>query len=324
MKFLCYIICFTFAFQDQISAQQSAQKYTRQTDYLLSLPDGYNADTVKRWPLMIFLHGSGECGDDLEKVKVNGPPKLIAHGKKFSFIVVSPQAKEDDKGWEPDHLYHFLKYIKKAYRVDPDRIYLTGLSMGGFGTWALAIDHPEEFAAIVPICGGGDTSKAWRLRYTPVWCFHGALDNIVPVAKDEQMVNALRNYNPSIRFTVYPDANHNSWEKAYATDSLYDWLLAQKKFAYKEVKADPKLMYAYEGVFKGASGDTIKIYTDSAGLHAKTSDNTYLLKLQGGDTFFIFENVFVDLRFNRDEKGAIDSFTVFEESKTIYRRVHTR
>ena len=117
-----------------------------------------------------------------------------AAGKKFPFIIVSPQAHLPE-GWEPDNLYHLLLYAKKTYRVDENRIYLTGLSMGGFGTWALATKHPEEFAAIMPICGGGDTAQAWRLRYVPVWCFHGALDNVVPIVSEERMVKATKAYN---------------------------------------------------------------------------------------------------------------------------------
>src|ERR1700712_525038 len=154
-----------------VSAQQTAQKFIQETQYLLSLPEGYDADTTRRWPLMIFLHGSGESGNDLEKVKAHGPPKLIAAGKKFPFIVISPQAADESFGWEAETLFRLLLSIKQAYRVDEERIYLTGLSMGGFGTWALALKHPQEFAAIAPVCGGGDTTDSWKLRNIPVWCF---------------------------------------------------------------------------------------------------------------------------------------------------------
>jgi len=143
-------------------------------------------------------------------------------GKKFPFIIISPQA-DTSSGWEPESLYHLLDFFKQTYRVDANRIYLTGLSMGGFGTWSFAIKHPEEFAEIIPICGGGDTSQVWRLRQIPVWCFHGALDDVVPVKRDEDMVSVLRKDNPSAKFTVYPDANHNSWERTYNNDSIYAW-----------------------------------------------------------------------------------------------------
>src|SRR5437016_4539745 len=134
-----------------IFAQQTAQKFVEETDYLLSLPDHYLDDTTGRWPLLLFLHGSGESGHDIEKVKAHGPPQQAAHGRIFPFILVSPQS-EVPSGWDIEKLYRLLHYIKKNYRVDEERIYLTGLSMGGFGTWALAVKHPEEFAAIAPVC----------------------------------------------------------------------------------------------------------------------------------------------------------------------------
>jgi predicted esterase len=318
---LVLILSFILFTSARANAQQTPQKFLRETDYLLSLPDGYNADTSKKWPLVMFLHGSGERGNDIGKVEVNGPPKLVAAGKKFPFILVSPQAKEDEDGWEPENLYHLLVYLKKTYRADPDRIYLTGLSMGGFGTWKLATNHPEEFAAIVPICGGGDTSMAWRLRYTPVWCFHGALDNVVPVSKDEQMVASVRKYNPSVKFTVYPDLYHNSWERTYNNDSLYTWLLAQKKFRYREIKLNPKALTGYEGTYVGPERDTIRLSADSAGLHATAHHQTFLLKAADGDVFYVFDNALVDLKFIRNKKGVYDSFIVFEDSKNLYTRI---
>ena len=147
------------------TAQQTPQTFIEETKYLLALPDGYNGDTVTRWPLLVFLHGSGESGTDLEKVKMHGPPKLIAAGKRFPFIVISPQAKRSS-GWEPENLYNLISSIKQNYRVDPSRIYLTGLSMGGFGTWALAMKHPEEFAA--NICHGEGQSMQWLEKLVPV------------------------------------------------------------------------------------------------------------------------------------------------------------
>jgi predicted esterase len=303
-----------------VEAQQTPEKFIRETDYLLSLPEGYDKDSTLRWPLVIFLHGSGESGSDLEKVKTHGPPKLVAAGKKFPFILVSPQAQHPFD-WEPDNLYHLLVYIKQKYRVEGSRIYLTGLSMGGFGTWALAMRHPEEFAAILPICGGGDTTDAWKLRHTPIWCFHGALDQSVPVARDEQMVNAVRQYNPSARFTVYPDADHNSWERTYNNDSVYEWMLAQTKFTYQEVPVDPARLKEYAGTYLGQQGDTVVISTDKDGLHATTHHKDFPLKSFGKDAFFINEHEPIDVKFIRTPKGKYNSFLVLEQIKNYYRRL---
>lgn len=301
-------------------AQQTAQKYTFTMDYLLSLPDGYNNDTTQHWPLVLFLHGSGERGTDVEKVKTHGPPKLVAAGRKFPFILVSPQAAPGF-GWEVDNLYHLLQDIKKTYRVDDSRIYLTGLSMGGFGTWALAMKHPEEFAAIIPICGGGDTADAWQLRHIPIWCFHGALDKNVPVAQDSQMIRAAKEYNPDVKFTVYPDLEHNSWERTYNNDSVYQWMLAQKKFAYKETPVSAAKLKEYVGTFLGQDGDTVVISVDKDGLHAKTTQNTFPLKAFREDAFFIDDHTPVDVTFIRDRKGKYNSFLVLERKKNFYHRI---
>lgn len=301
-------------------AQQTPQKYTFTTDYLLSLPDGYTSDTTQRWPLVLFLHGSGERGTDVEKVKTHGPPKLVAEGRKFPFILVSPQAPPGF-GWEADNLYHLLLDIKKTYRVDDSRIYLTGLSMGGFGTWALAMKHPEEFAAILPICGGGDTADAWKLRHIPIWCFHGALDKTVPVALDSQMIRAAKEYNPSVKFTVYPDLEHNSWERTYNNDSVYQWMLAQKKFTYQETSVTAEKLKEYTGTYLGQEGDTVVISADKDGLHAKTSNHAFSLKAFRQDSFFIDVHTPADVTFIRNRKGKYDSFLVLEQKKNLYHKI---
>ena len=157
--------------------------------YLLSLPEGYQDDTLRKWPLLIFLHGGGELGDDLEKVKTNGPPKLVEQGKKFPFILVSPQATIWFQ-WEPEVLTRLLAGLHQKLRIDRDRVYLTGLSLGGDATWKFALKHPQLFAAIAPICAEGDTSEIWKLRNVGVWAVHGAKDDIVPPAKGKIMVDA--------------------------------------------------------------------------------------------------------------------------------------
>lgn len=215
------------------SVQQSkhfekAGQETMKMDYLLFLPKGYD-QSEKRYPLLIFLHGSGESGNNLELVKKHGPPKIVETRKDFPFIVVSPQSARG--GWKVATLDALLDEVLKKYRVDPDRVYLTGLSMGGFGTWAWAAAHPERFAAIVPICGGGSPDKANRLKDLPIWVFHGAKDRAVPLAASERMVEALKKHGSAVRFTVYPEAGHDSWTATYNNPELYEWLLQQRREA---------------------------------------------------------------------------------------------
>lgn len=173
--------------EDQPGVQRTAQLNTQvkvQMSYLLYLPKDY--EKQESWPLLLFLHGSGERGDDLELVKVHGPPKLIAAGKDFPFIVVSPQCPKD-RWWEPIELVALLNDLSDKYKVDHDRIYVTGLSMGGFGTWQLASYAPDRLAAIVPICGGGEKYWAKKFLHIPVWAFHGGKDTGVPPERSQLM-----------------------------------------------------------------------------------------------------------------------------------------
>jgi predicted peptidase len=177
---------------------------------------------------MLFLHGAGERGDDLELVKKHGPPKLIEAGKNFPFIVVSPQCLLG-RWWEPVELAALLDEIVEQHKVDEERIYVTGLSMGGFGTWSLAAYQPARFAAIVPICGGGDPFLTMLFAHIPAWVFHGAKDPVVPLERSEKMVEALRKLGGNVKFTVYPEATHDAWTETYANPQLYKWLLQRKR-----------------------------------------------------------------------------------------------
>lgn len=195
--------------------------------YLLHLPADY-ATSRKRWPLMLFLHGACERGDDMELVKKHGPTKFLDDRPDFPFIVVAPQCPAEE-WWDVDVLAALLDNVSQRYRVDPRRVYVTGLSMGGYATWALAIANPRRLAAIVPICGGGNRLLAKRIARLPVWVFHGARDPVVPLAQSEQMVQALHDAGGNPQFTIYPDAEHDSWTQTYENPELYDWLLRQTR-----------------------------------------------------------------------------------------------
>lgn len=314
MKVLFFILAFSYS--AAVHGQQSAQKFVQETNYQLYLPENYNKDTTTRWPLMLFLHGSGESGYDVQKVKVNGPPKLADNGKKFPFIIVSPQS-EVPSGWDVEILYRLLQYIKKNYRVNEKKVYLTGLSMGGFGTWALAMKYPDEFAAIAPICGGGDTTNAWKLRNIPVWCFHGAKDDVVPPIGSENLVKATKRFNDHVRFTLYPDANHNSWEVTYNNDSLYSWMLAQNKFSYAEKTVKTSVLKSYEGFYTSIDKDTVQIITTETGLIAKPGHETVPLTPAGDNLFFIQPDKNMDIRFVFD-KNKVIGFLFFGDRQMLY------
>lgn len=200
---------------------------TKPVRYLLDLPAGYGTNKTKKWPLVLFLHGSGESGTDLSILRRQGLPKMVAQGQKFPFILVSPQAPQ---GYLlATQLTEVLNEVAAKYRVDADRVYVTGLSMGGNGTWFLALEYPERFAAIAPVAASGDPGGAARLKKIPVWYFVGANDSNVP-QKAEQMVAAMKAADVAYKFTLYPNTGHvETWEKAYANPELLTWMLAQKR-----------------------------------------------------------------------------------------------
>jgi predicted peptidase len=215
--------------------------------YLLFVPKDYQP-TGQKWPLMLFMHGYGECGtDDLDLVKKHGPAKVVESRPDFPFIVISPQcppplaadpnsatAKRDkdsfnliEHAWKPEEMIQLIDHTIKELNVDPDRVYVTGLSMGGYGTWRLAATYPDRFAAAVPICGGGEPEKmATALSKVPIWAFHGEKDPTVPVAESQAMVDAVKQAGGDARLTIYPGVQHNSWTQTYDNPELYTWLLS--------------------------------------------------------------------------------------------------
>lgn len=319
MKRTVYLLCIIVLFAlPRLYAQLKVEKMVTETRYLLSLPDAYSRDSSVSWPLVLFLHGSGESGQDIEKVKAHGIPELVSKGMNLPFILVSPQS-EVPTGWDIENLYRLIDHVRKAYRIDDNRIYGTGLSMGGFGIWALAMKYPDLFAAIAPVCGGGDTANAWKIRNIPAWVFHGARDSTVPIFGSIDMVNASRRFGAPVRFTVYPTLGHNSWDSAYHNDSLYDWMLAQQKHRYVEKKVSGDLK-KYRGVYVGPDGDTVKIALIAEKLTAFPGKDTVPLAPAGDNLFFIRADRNMDIRFNVVD-GKSRSFWFLGDRKLLYRRI---
>jgi predicted peptidase len=222
---------------------QTAKKYryqqtkTATVDYLLFLPKGYQAKSETRWPLMLFLHGAGERGNDVSTVAVHGPPKNVASDPDFPFILVSPQCPEG-RIWSKDILIGLLDEITRKYAVDTNRVYLTGLSMGGYGTWDLGLSYPDRFAAIAPICGGGEfitvllssREKMEALKSLGIWAFHGVKDTVVVPEESQRMVDFLKKKGVrEVKLTTYPNADHDSWTETYKNPELYRWFLEHQR-----------------------------------------------------------------------------------------------
>lgn len=220
------------------TAQTFSTKVRRElgVQYLLSLPSGYRAKGDTTWPLLVFLHGMGERGKDLRKVKVHGPPKLIDQGTNFPFVVVSPQCPLG-QWWSVETLDALLDDVLVRYRVNSNRVYLTGISMGGFGSFDWALHSPERFAAVAPICGGGnpftphgyDSRRAAALKSLDFWVFHGGADPVVPVAESKRMVEGLKRFGCRTELTVYPGVEHDSWTQTYENPKLYAWFLTHAR-----------------------------------------------------------------------------------------------
>jgi predicted peptidase len=200
----------------------------------------------QRYPLVIFLHGAGERGTDNEKQLVHGVPQFVANREKYPCFLIAPQCPGPQKWVEVDwgaatHTQpkepgdagrQVLELIEKSLKelpVDPKRVYLTGLSMGGYGTWDLAARKPDWFAAVAPVCGGADEATAPKIKNLPTWVFHGAKDTAVKPERSRNMVAALKKAGGSPKYTEYPTVGHNSWDNAYSDPAFYEWLLAQKK-----------------------------------------------------------------------------------------------
>ena len=212
---------------------QSAQQKMKTTiqaeiNYLMFLPKDY-ANTGKPSPMIVFLHGSGERGSDLEKVKAWGPPAIVEKNPDFPFIVLSPQCPEG-QWWNIFLLKGMIDDVLAKYNVDKSRVYLTGLSMGGFGAWELAMTFPDYFAAVAPICGGGNPILVSKLKNTPVWVFHGKKDESVPEQQSAIMVEALKKIGANVEYTVLPEGSHSdAWIYAYDKAGLFDWFLKHQK-----------------------------------------------------------------------------------------------
>jgi predicted peptidase len=197
----------------------------------VQLPRDYETarGTDRKFPLIIFLHGSGECGSDLGKVARHGLPKVAATQPDFPFILIAPQLPTFKEWWSPESLDAVLDAALANYSVDANRVYMTGLSLGAYGVWDWACHRPDAFAAIVPIAGEGNDDWAGELKNVPVWAFHGAKDPAVSLAEEQRMVDAVNKQGGHAKLTVYPDLGHNAWDRAYADPALFDWFLSHRR-----------------------------------------------------------------------------------------------
>lgn len=202
--------------------------------YISYTPKEYDKDSLKKWPLIIFLHGGSSRGTDTLKLYSYGIPDQICRGREFPFVIVAPQCPGNQR-WSTDNWFeNFYEEITSKYRVDTNRVYLTGVSLGASGTWFLAIKYPEKFAAIAPMSGFTRhieyiKNNTDRLIDIPIWAFHGKLDKVVEFEDTEWMISRLEGENRNLKFTLVPDGEHGIHWFEYPKQELYDWFLKYDK-----------------------------------------------------------------------------------------------
>ena len=202
---------------------------TELLNYYLYYPKDYEHKVDEKFPILLFLHGGGDTGDSLGLVKRSGPPKLLTKGKEFPFLILIPQNPYKKKWWNTRAVNQLLDTVVNNNRVDKNRIYLTGLSRGGGAAWEMAVQYPNKFAALAVVCGMTPLPYAsWINRDMPIWVFHGEDDQSIPISESETMVAKLKEMGYDVQFTKYPKVGHNSWDKAYNTEELYEWFVKQK------------------------------------------------------------------------------------------------
>ncbi|WP_018675282.1 prolyl oligopeptidase family serine peptidase [Riemerella columbina] len=217
----------------QLSAQEQKLKFETiakkkvSLNYILDIPK----DAKKPFPLILFLHGAGERGNDLERVKVHSP-FTYSHLMEEPVAILAPQCP-DGEYWETNAVYELLKTIIEKYPVDKNRIYLTGLSMGGWGTWKLFDEHPDLFAAVATVCAPMHRPAYFnacnKLKNTPIQIYHGALDDVVPLDDSTRMYKKLKDCKANVEYTIFENDNHNAWDSTYSNPEFYKWMLSQRK-----------------------------------------------------------------------------------------------
>jgi len=211
----------------QLHRTHTFSSSTGKLQYLSYEPPGWGEEVR---PLVLFLHGALQRGSDIEKVAEVGIPHSIERGKNFAFVAISPQCP-DGASWDAQTtlLTQLLDEVIPKYKIDPRRVYLTGVSMGAMGAWSLAAANPDRFAALISVCGGGNPSTAERLKALPTWAFHGDEDPVVPVAKTQAMVDALEALSAPVKVTIYPGAGHEIWDQTYENPEVLDWMFGQRR-----------------------------------------------------------------------------------------------
>lgn len=261
--------------------------------YLLHIPAGVLPEgrktNAKKFPMVLFLHGGGEGGNNLDAVKKHGLPKLIAAGRQFPFFVVAPQNPSKTQFWDDQKLIQLIDELVADHPIDSSRIYLTGLSRGGYGAWRLAIQNPNRFAAVLPISGGGPLPYVKRLKDVPIWIFHGEQDPVIPVGESQRLNEALLQAGGNVKLTTYADAQHDAWTQTYDNPEIYDWMLNQKRDA--QTMVFPEAEWAHgTPESQGIDAAKLELALEFLASHCKDDGLSELMLIRNGVCIYEGEN----------------------------------
>ncbi len=261
------------------------------TDYLIYLPQKYSSDTLKSWPLLMYLYG-GLGESSIEGLKMDFFPSKIISGKEYPFVIVTPL--KNTRLWNVDILNFLLNDILENYRIEENKIYLSGHSMGGYASWEWAFNSPDRFAAIIPVSGcstENNIANPWKLRNLAIWIFHGDADQIVEIDCNQRIFDKLKSYGANPKFTKYPGVGHDTWEQTYNNEEIYQWLLPQDR--RNNVPEPIELTNSTLDKFAGRyliDRDTAEIIPENGKL-SLTLNKKYNRKLIAeSDSIFFFEN----------------------------------
>lgn len=306
---------------------QSLKKDSVSIDYKYLVHIPKDTPESGKFPLILFLHGAGSRGDDINMVGTHNPLKHYPNKGDFPFLLVAPQCPAG-KSWNPDILLNILAELEKKYPIDLNKEYITGLSLGGKGVWDLLQKAPDKFAAAAPVCGWGDSANLCLLKYTPVWAFHGKEDQAVLPQQSIGMITALNNAGGHGKIKLYDHTKHNSWDSAYAEPKLYEWLLKHSRIGEElPLSADQQSTYEGEYLFE-KDGKRFPTFIVNEHDHLWYSVPYYNFKVRMykvQEDLFRLENIPLagdsELFFTRDSNGNINGHQYFPCDKTFVPKV---
>lgn len=289
--------------------------------YLVHIPK--EVPSSGKYPLLLFLHGAGSRGNDIQLVGTNNPLRFAPNTENFPFLLVAPQCPAGAK-WNEDVLLQVLDEIEKKYPIDREREYVTGLSMGGNAVWKLIQRAPDRFAAAAPVCGWGDSTNVCLLKYTPVWAFHGKEDKTISCQKSIEMINALNHSGGLGKLSIYKNVAHNSWGNTYAEKALYEWFLQQKRIG-KEITINKKNQKKYVGTYpykgNGNAFDTFVLLENDDLWYSVPHYNFKVRMYMVSENLFRLQGIPLagdsELYFETDKNGKVTGHYYYPCDKTF-------